>query len=89
MTAPEVVEPTVDEALVMTGSVVDGSVGVVSGNQSSGLNHDAIVRFATHVSGGSNGWLIAGNTFTGGGLEFDAPNAGVTPITLYLYLVPP
>ena len=64
------------------GIAVDGSVGVVSGNQSSGLNHDAIVRFATHVSGGSNGWLIAGNTFTGGGLEFDAPNAGVTPITI-------
>ena len=64
------------------GIAVDGSVGVISGNQSSGLNHDAIVRFATHVSGGSNGWLIAGNQFTGGGLEFDAPNAGITPITI-------
>jgi uncharacterized repeat protein (TIGR01451 family) len=64
------------------GIAVDASVGVISGNQSSGLNHDAIVRFATTVAGGSNGWLISGNTFTGGGLEFDAPNAGIAPITI-------
>ncbi|MEP6484112.1 MAG: hypothetical protein ABJB01_06650 [Rudaea sp.] len=64
------------------GIAVDGSVGVLSGNQSSGLNHDAIIRFATHVSGGGNGWSISANTFTGGGLEFDAPNAGITPIVI-------
>ncbi len=64
------------------GMAVDASVGLISGNHSSGLNHDAIVRFATHVSGGSNGWMISGNVFTGGGLEFDAPNAGIVPITI-------
>ena len=64
------------------GIAVDASVGLISANHSSGLNHDALVRFATTVSGGSNGWMITNNTFTGGGLEFDAPNAGVTPITI-------
>ncbi len=61
---------------------VDASVGSIVGNQASGLNHDAIVRFATTVSGGANGWSVSGNTFGGGGLEFDAPNAGITPISI-------
>jgi uncharacterized repeat protein (TIGR01451 family) len=62
------------------GIAVDASVGTISGNHSSGQNHDAIIRFASH--GTSNGWLISGNTFGGGGLEFDSPNPGVSPITI-------
>jgi uncharacterized repeat protein (TIGR01451 family) len=64
------------------GIAMDASVGTISGNTSTALNHDAIVRFATTVPGGSNGVAISGNQFLGGGLEFDAPNAGITPITI-------
>jgi uncharacterized repeat protein (TIGR01451 family) len=64
------------------GIAMDGGVGTISGNASAGLNHDAIVRFATTVAGGGNGLTISGNTFNGGGLEVDAPNAGVAPITI-------
>ncbi|MDR3386566.1 MAG: Ig-like domain-containing protein [Rudaea sp.] len=73
---------TPNAAMFRAGIAVDGSVGTISGNASAGLNHDAIVRFATTVTGGTNGWAISGNTFSGGGLEFDAPNAGVTPIAI-------
>lgn len=64
------------------GIAMDAGVGTISGNDSVALNHDAIVRFATVVAGGGNGVTISGNTFNGGGLEFDAPNAGVTPIAI-------
>lgn len=64
------------------GIAMDAGVGSITNNHSAGLNHDAIVRFATVVPGGSNGVTIDSNTFTGGGLEFDAPNAGITPITI-------
>jgi uncharacterized repeat protein (TIGR01451 family) len=64
------------------GIAMDAGVGSIVHNHSAGLNHDAIVRFSTIVSGGSNGVLIDDNTFTGGGLEFDSPNAGVGPIAI-------
>jgi hypothetical protein len=72
---------TPNATMFRAGIAVDGSVGTIGGNTSAGLNHDAIVRFATTVSGGANGWSINGNTF-GGGIEFDAPNAGVMPIAI-------
>jgi uncharacterized repeat protein (TIGR01451 family) len=64
------------------GIAMDRGIGTITGNTTVGLNHDAIVRFANTVVGGPTAVLISGNTFNGGGLEFDAPNIGVAPITI-------
>ncbi len=64
------------------GIAMDRGIGTITGNTSVGLNHDAIVRFANTVVGGPTALLISGNAFNGGGLEFDAPNLGVAPITI-------
>lgn len=64
------------------GIAMDRGIGTITGNTSVGLNHDAIVRFANTVAGGPTALVISDNAFNGGGLEFDAPNIGVAPITI-------
>ncbi len=64
------------------GIAMDAGVGTLAHNDSEGLNHDAIVRFSTLTPGGTNGVSIIDNNFVGGGLEYDAPNAGISPIVI-------
>ncbi len=74
---------TPNATLFRAGIAMDAGVGTISGNTASSVSHDTIVRFATVTSASTaNGVSIANNHFNGGGIEFDAPNAGITPITI-------
>lgn len=66
-----------------SGIDMDAGVGVIRNNTVTAGTHDIIVRFATVVAGsGSNRLSIQGNTLTGRGLEFDAPNASVSAVDI-------
>ncbi|HET6631115.1 MAG TPA: MBG domain-containing protein [Rhodanobacteraceae bacterium] len=62
---------------------MDAGLGTISGNVIKTLNHDIHIRFATVTpQSTSTSISITGNVLQGRGLEFDAPNASVSQVTI-------